>query len=281
VHNAKIILSLIILSHFISDFVLQSNELAKNKMINHHSLIKHGIVVFITSLGLTFHFFSHQLLIIISAITILHITIDLIKIKTEKRYSNFVSFFIIDQIFHLIAIISFYPKFKYIQVNPLGNYVNRLILESFPVFKSLSLTKEDWAILILIISAYIFVWTAGAILVKRVLDKFNFSGNDNEKTIGLISTKIESNRNNIGELIGQLERIVILTLILCKSLGAISLVFAAKSIARFNNFNKQDLADYYIVGTFASLLISLFIGLVLTMIISIYYSGNFILYEVL
>lgn len=280
-HNGKIIFSLLILAHFISDFAFQNDKVAKNKIKNWYFLVKHGLVVFLTSLILTFAFFSYKLSLIIIVITIFHTAIDLIKIKLEDKHLNTILLFVIDQLCHLIIIISFYPSLKTIKLNFLGDQANKLIIGLFPLFQTLSLAKEDWSIIILIISGYIFVWSAGAILVKEVLDTFDFSENNKNRTIGFISTEVVSSRNNIGKLIGQLERIVILTLVLCKSLGVISLVFAAKSIVRFNNFNKKDLADYYIVGTFASLLISLVIGLILIIIVSKYYSGNFMLHDIL
>lgn len=69
--------------------------------------------------------------------------------------------------------------------------------------------------------------------------------------------------NKAGKYIGILERAIILTLVIHDSIGAVALVFTAKSIARFNELKDKDFAEYYIVGTLISLLIAIAGGLFL------------------
>lgn len=58
-----------------------------------------------------------------------------------------------------------------------------------------------------------------------------------------------------GRLIGILERLLVLCLGLAGQLGAIGLVLAAKSVARFDFAREQ--AEYFLVGTLASVTIAL------------------------
>jgi predicted DNA-binding protein YlxM (UPF0122 family) len=58
-----------------------------------------------------------------------------------------------------------------------------------------------------------------------------------------------------------LERIFVLTLVLYEQYTAIILVLAAKSIARFEDLKRREFAEYYLIGTFSSMLFALFVGL--------------------
>ena len=69
-----------------------------------------------------------------------------------------------------------------------------------------------------------------------------------------------------GKYIGILERILILTLTVTGNISAIGIVFAAKSIARFNELSKKQFAEYYLVGTLLSFLLALAGGMALVQI---------------
>ena len=70
----------------------------------------------------------------------------------------------------------------------------------------------------------------------------------------------------VGKYIGILERILILTLTVTGNISAIGIVFAAKSIARFNELSKKQFAEYYLVGTLLSFLLALAGGMALVRI---------------
>lgn len=55
-----------------------------------------------------------------------------------------------------------------------------------------------------------------------------------------------------GELIGLLERLVVFGLVLAGALGAVGLVIAAKSAARFPQFKEEAFAEYFLIGTLSS-----------------------------
>ena len=97
------------------------------------------------------------------------------------------------------------------------------------------------------IFAYLFTTIAGFYVVAAILRKFPVIG--------------ESGLRHAGLAIGILERIFVLTLVLYGQFTAIILVLAAKSIARFEDLKEREFAEYYLIGTFSSMLFALFVGL--------------------
>jgi hypothetical protein len=67
----------------------------------------------------------------------------------------------------------------------------------------------------------------------------------------------------MGRVIGVLERFLTLILVLLGQWGALGLVVAAKSVARFRELEDKDFSDYYLIGTLASLLVAVGTGLIL------------------
>lgn len=59
-----------------------------------------------------------------------------------------------------------------------------------------------------------------------------------------------------GRVIGVLERLLVLLLVTQDQWGAVGLVVAAKSIARFRQLEERDFAEKYLVGTLTSVLIA-------------------------
>ena len=95
--------------------------------------------------------------------------------------------------------------------------------------------------------AYAFTIIVGWYVVAFVLHRFPVAGEGGLKHAGLA--------------IGILERIFVLTLVLYGQFTAIILVLTAKSIARFEDLKKREFAEYYLIGTFTSMLFALFVGL--------------------
>jgi len=60
-----------------------------------------------------------------------------------------------------------------------------------------------------------------------------------------------------GTVIGVLERLFTVTLVLLGQYAAITILFAAKSIVRFGEAKERRFAEYYLVGTLASILFAL------------------------
>jgi len=65
-----------------------------------------------------------------------------------------------------------------------------------------------------------------------------------------------------GKTIGIFERAIVTVLVFLSAYNAISFVFIAKSLARFNQLRKRRFAEYYLIGTFSSLSFAILIGVI-------------------
>jgi hypothetical protein len=66
----------------------------------------------------------------------------------------------------------------------------------------------------------------------------------------------------VGATIGIIERLLIVTLMLTNAQAAVGLVVAAKTIARFKQLDDRLFAEYYLLGTLASVSVAVVSGLV-------------------
>jgi hypothetical protein len=108
-----------------------------------------------------------------------------------------------------------------------------------------------WGAVLLLGTGYLYVCGRGITLVRAVLDvpSLNMRRED-DRTMGAIEVIR-------GRVIGVLERAIALTLVLLGQFGALALIVAAKSLARFKALEDRDFAEYFLIGTLASLLLAL------------------------
>ncbi|MGB2727149.1 MAG: hypothetical protein WBD09_01560 [Halobacteriota archaeon] len=100
-----------------------------------------------------------------------------------------------------------------------------------------------------IISAYIIVSIIGAYFIKSMLMRYE----KEVETSGL---------RGAGMVIGIVERVMVLTFVLVNQYTAITVIFAAKSIARFNELKDRKMAEYYLIGTLVSITFALLVGII-------------------
>ncbi len=106
----------------------------------------------------------------------------------------------------------------------------------------------------IIVSGYILVSIVGIYFIKLILRKYE----EEIKDSGL---------KKAGMMIGIAERIITFTLALLNQYAAISIIFAAKSIARFNELKDRKIAEYYLIGTLYSISFALIAGLIIRHIV--------------
>ncbi|MEC6797442.1 DUF3307 domain-containing protein, partial [Photobacterium sp. S4TG1] len=118
------------------------------------------------------------------------------------------------------------------------------------------LQNENFSNCIMIIFGYLLILKPTSIVIGSVLQKYPIS---------------DTNTNNIGinglvaggELIGYLERVLILTFTLVGSYAAVGFVLAAKSIFRFGELNKSNdrgMTEYVLIGSLLSVVITTLVG---------------------
>jgi len=114
----------------------------------------------------------------------------------------------------------------------------------------------------LIATAYLYVCGRGVTLVRAVLDLPGLQmRRDEDRTSGAIDVAR-------GRAIGALERAVGLSLVLLGEYGALGLIIAAKSLARFKALEDRDFAEYFLIGTLSSLLLALLGGIAVRLVLS-------------
>ncbi|HEX5465400.1 MAG TPA: DUF3307 domain-containing protein [Candidatus Limnocylindrales bacterium] len=65
----------------------------------------------------------------------------------------------------------------------------------------------------------------------------------------------------VGQAVGVLERLLVVIFVLLQAEAAIGLVVAAKTVARFKQLDDREFAEYYLLGTLASISVAIFSGL--------------------
>jgi hypothetical protein len=119
-----------------------------------------------------------------------------------------------------------------------------------------------WGRAALLATAYLYVCGRGVTLVRAALDLPGLQmRRDEDRTSGAVDIAR-------GRAIGSLERALALTLILLGQYGALGLIVAAKSLARFKALEDREFAEYFLIGTLASLLLALLVGVAVRLTLS-------------
>lgn len=112
---------------------------------------------------------------------------------------------------------------------------------------------------------YLFVIDGGTTIVKGVLNKFPTI---TQKALdGSNNNQQQFEMKNAGELIGIVERLLILTFVVKSSYEAVAFAVAAKSIARFKELDDKNFAEYYLIGTSVSVATAVGVGVILTILV--------------
>jgi len=70
------------------------------------------------------------------------------------------------------------------------------------------------------------------------------------------ATGREAREYRAGRVIGTLERVAVYVLVLHAQYEALGLVLAAKGLARFQNLDEREFAEYFLIGTFLSVVLA-------------------------
>lgn len=242
----------LLLAHIIADFVLQNRNMVQNKNWFNVPMGLHIIIVFALS-----YLFSCSIKIA-ALIALSHWFFDGIKVMLtkEKKWSEY-KLFGIDQTLHILVIITLWAyKFNLFMackaafVLPFTNYKMSLLLMGYAIviwpmgyFIKFALDKME-------------LW--GEPLSNSVNNSDNLTSeaneNVNEKNINII---------NAGKIIGQFERIIILTFVLLNQFEAIGFLITGKSIIRFAQKDENLKSEYVLVGTMMSYALSILAGLLI------------------
>ncbi len=290
------ILYLLLVIHLLFDYGIQNentiNKRTKNidgsVTLDHCHVLLHGLTqmspVFLLFLfnGIRWHDFIIVTVALLTHLGIdyakLHFKIKLLKPKTEilkclktqnlkdqellnkhnklkMIHKKDVSLYVIDQFLHFLVILFI---FIYLGTNLITG--SRLtLIDSVFLLEVLSYTR--YLLALLLIGSFFNVSFKIMTQDYKPLDSNLKSISSSQKTedkeassnLSVISPK------KAGAVIGTLERILVLLALMASSYIVIGYIIAAKSIARFEKLKDKAFAEYYLIGTFSSLIWSILV----------------------
>jgi hypothetical protein len=262
-----------ILSHLLTDFVLQSESLVKRKLSNNKkescsALFIHSLYFFVASIVIYIVFkgiSTFCILFYAFVLSISHYIIDLLKIKViEYRrnkesndnflFENSLMIFLLDQLLHIALIIiitmAYYSKLQ-------------VVLDVFPLmvfFKKITL----------IISQYKFSESEKVMMTLCLLIIVtNFSNIFIKESLSSIKLKLleEKEEVKIGRYIGSVERLLTVAAVMAGAYQALAALYASKTAIRFNQVkDNPEFGEYYILGTSISAALGILAGFALKII---------------
>ena len=237
------ILAVLLIAHFLADFTLQPECLAKAKRKSGRWLLLH-CGIYAALMVLVCFVCVKPMQAILPAIILFwsHFLIDKFKCYIEDRWLKKTGMFwtfLADQALHIAVIILCWKMFG------MENAANSLWRRAgewvyFRTFLVYSLI-------------FVIIWDPACIFVRMLFDDLS----------GSVNREAFADEPKAGRIIGKLERLIIAVLVLSGQLSGIGFVLTAKSIARFKQFEDQGFAERYLVGTLASTTIAIVIAQVL------------------
>lgn len=232
------LLILLITAHILADYAFQGSRMADEKRgMKARGFLRHMACYLMLALLLSMNWMSGALVLAVAIQTVLHGSIDALKMRfaSEKPGLKFESD-LLDMFLHLLVIwltiIVFRPPYT-------GSPLPDAFHDAFPFLSDCTFYVY--------LAAVVFLLRGGTTLVRGILLKAR-------KAVK------EKKADNIGRLIGNIERVLIFVLVLSGDMAAIGFIIAAKSIARFEEMKKKQFAEYYVIGTLTSVLIAILTG---------------------
>jgi hypothetical protein len=230
----------LLLAHFICDFVLQTGKMVAAKRWFSKAMLLHVALVYITSAVLSGLWWWSL------PIALLHWLIDSIKIELTKRNHSGITLFVGDQVLHLVVILAVWA---YTQHSWLA------------LAKSISLPLWNYPIGLMVLGYVVVIWPVGYLI--------RFATQSITKRVNETQGNSEENIEHGGKLIGQFERIIILTFVLLQQYEAIGFLITGKSIIRFAQRDENLRSEYVLVGTMMSYAFSILIGVLINWLITL------------
>lgn len=240
---AIMLLGFLLVGHVMADFLFQSRQTVEAKE-DGGGYARHAVAVLVVQLVFVAPVLSGSVVLLVGAVTILHVLIDWLKSRWAVRRMGRLAAFLADQSAHVGVI--------------WGGWLVLRGVGGTPVVRFMSLRAAQATLAAAILgAAFAFNATGGSAVVEALFDVLR-RRNEEGGVYGA------GGYEGAGRLIGILERTLMLIFLLAGQWSGTVLLVAAKSIARFEEIKKREFAEYYLVGTLASLLMATLVGVVLT-----------------
>ncbi|QPA32582.1 DUF3307 domain-containing protein [Thermaerobacillus caldiproteolyticus] len=276
-------------AHLLGDFIFQSDQLIEQRKDNLiATLVKHvaihailmGMACLLIALAspsitsATLRSFGQAVFLI----AISHYVIDYGKMKLSKKINGVGSqalLFLIDQVLHFLSIILVLRYFAAATSNIQAFYV--MFTGNASIYEKVTAT-----ICIFILATYGAGYFLGILLqniapnnelqegIYRLSDektevKTKYES-DGRKETEIITIKTEQYFHDspakIGQIIGMLERTLIVILMMIHLPQGLAFLAALKTLTRFKQFEHKQFAEYYLIGTLSSSMIGILLGVV-------------------
>lgn len=230
-------LAFLLLGHVLGDFAFQSDWMVHRK---HQAgpLVAHAATVTLAHLATFALFLTPGTVGLILLVGLTHMAIDAVKARLREPDDASLGLFLGDQAAHLGVLLvawTFVPA-QALQASPTIAAIGPIA----PTTLTLITTAAIY------LAAFVFIHHGGNAIVRGVLPS-PAPETDDEMAAG--------------RRIGTLERALVLVLAVAGQWSAIALVIAAKSVARFEDLKDRAFAEYYLVGTLASVLVAVAVAL--------------------
>ena len=265
--SSRLILIVMLMGHVLGDFYFQSDKLVEEKKTDYHAVLRHG---FYYSIGMAVVFGvsvpgSFGCLGFVIIISALHLIIDSVKFlfsaerekkKPETDEKPWITkirnnIFILDQIAHLISILACWY------------FWGRQFEVRWYIAKEIDFLP--YLPIVIALGVLCLIKPSSFLLTNVAIQKF-------ERKPGTVDA---------GKMIGYLERLIVFVFLMYNEFSAIAFVLTAKSLVRSSEFTKAELnqegltreelkqakenAEYYLIGTLASVALTFAITISLGM----------------
>ncbi|HEX8764315.1 MAG TPA: DUF3307 domain-containing protein [Candidatus Acidoferrum sp.] len=246
----------IYLAHLLTDFVFQTHRFVEQKKRGKlFAYFLHGLTHYLSAIALASFFLAGSGLslrthVVILALTLVHLLIDLAKIRLTQKslFSDGAIAYVSDQLLHFASVA----------------FAAWLLAPGLPLPEVAALLDKGRAIpnkWLLIPVIYVAVIFGGGYLIRTLTRPLAKSINLEQPEKG------GEPMQNAGLYIGWLERFLLLTALLMQSPGTAGLILAAKAIARYPEFKSEHFAEYFLIGTLLSFSIAVLGGAVLARVV--------------
>lgn len=169
---------------------------------------------------------------------------------------------------HLIFGIIIFPMLLKFLVPFMPAWQNPLLIALFDYLRSFILTKPFFYSgnlnrIILILIGFVFTLKEGTVFIRLTLNRISaipVKKSDPKKE--------DSDEYERGKLIGLLERTFIYFLVIFNQIGGIAIIVALKSLARFKELDDKNFAEYFLIGSFLSLLMGVTPAVIIRIILN-------------
>lgn len=273
-------LALLVFAHLVSDFVIQTDRIATEKFGTGRrawrGLGKHVLGVGICLLPFVAAFGAPGLALLV-VVTFGHAIIDRSKIVWTRRVeaqalaeaqaahagstpaealgfawtAKPAALFVLDQIVHLVIVVWAWALFLFnapltsIWIDGATRFMNGPGWDPAVVHRIA-------LVAVVVVNVLIVNVRGGSLLVGQLVRPRAVVGFDPR-----VDPPTTGSPARVGEAIGVLERLLIVTFVLTGAEAAVGFVIAAKTLARFKQLDDRGFAEYYLLGTLASVSVAI------------------------